>query len=107
MKNINHWMLCLCITLLPVLQVQAGFLDMPEIEEVPEFEQETKLLDMDIPGVRERDPDPESGPRLNVKEFRLQGIVEYPELGITRAALVKLVESIRFDMMQEGKQLES
>ncbi len=107
MKNINHWMLCLGITLLPVLQVQAGFLDMPEIEEVPEFEQETKLLDMDIPGVRERDPDPESGPRLNVKEFRLQGIVEYPELGITRAALIKLVESIRFDMMQEGKQLDS
>jgi len=57
--------------------------------------------------VRERNPDPTAGPRLAVKEFRLQGIVEFPELGITRAAIGKLVESIRFDMMAEGKLLDS
>lgn len=106
MKNF-YWLLLTGFFLLPISNAHAGFLDMPEIEEVPEFEQETKLLDMDIPSVRERDPDPQSGPRLNVKEFRLQGIVEYPELGITREALVKKVESIRFDMMQEGKELKS
>jgi hemolysin activation/secretion protein len=105
--KIFSWILLTGCFLFSMSNAQAGFLDMPEIEEVPEFEQETKLLDMDIPSVRERDPDPESGPRLNVKEFRLQGIVEYPELGITREALIKKVESIRFDMMQEGKELES
>lgn len=65
------------------------------------------LKDLDIPSVRERDPDPESGPRLNVLKFKLQGIVEYPELGITRAEIEKLIESIRFDMMKEFDLLDS
>lgn len=86
---------------------KAGFLDMPDTTEVPEFERESLLLDMDIPEVRDRDPNPEAGPRLNVKEFRVQGLVEYPELNITRAEIVKRIEAIRFDMMGEGKFLES
>ena len=85
----------------------AGFLEMPDTTEVPEMENGSMLKDLDIPNVRERDPDPNAGPRLNVTEFRVQGIVEYPELGITRASLNKLVESIRFDMMDEGEMLDS
>lgn len=84
-----------------------GFLQMPDTTEVPEYERETLLKDLDIPAVRERDPDPEAGPRLNVKEFRLQGIVEYPELGITREDIVKRIEAIRFDIMDEGEYTES
>lgn len=80
---------------------------MPDTTEVPEFERETLLQDLDIPAVRERDPDPEAGPRLNVKEFRLQGIVEYPELGITREDIVKRIEDIRFDIMDEGEFTDS
>lgn len=76
---------------------------MPDTTEVPEYERESLLLDLDIPAVRERDPDPEAGPRLNVTEFRLQGVVEFPELGITREELVKRVEDIRFDLMSEGE----
>ena len=87
--------------------VYAGFLEMPETQEVPELEEGTMLLDLDIPNVRERDPDPQGGPRLNVKEFRVQGIVESPELGITRAELIERVEGIRFDIMREGEQLDS
>lgn len=87
--------------------VNAGFLEMPDTTEVPEMERESMLKDLDIPSVRERDPDPTAGPRLNITEFRVQGIVEYPELGITRKALTKLVEGIRFDMMGEGEMLES
>jgi len=87
--------------------VRAGFLEMPDTSQVPEFERESLLKDMDIPSVRERDPNPEAGPRLNVTEFRVQGLVEYPELGITREKIIKQVESIRFDMMGEGKQLDS
>lgn len=85
----------------------AGFLEMPDTTEVPEFERESMLLDMDIPPVRERDPDPQAGPRLNVKEFRIQGLIEYPELGITRESIIEQVEAIRFDMMDEGELLDS
>lgn len=86
---------------------RAGFLEMPDTTEVPEMERESMLKDLDIPPVRDRDPDPMAGPRLNITEFRVQGVVEYPELGITRQALMRLVEGIRFDMMGEGEMLES
>ncbi len=85
----------------------AGFLEMPDTTEVPEMKRDSMLKDLDIPSVRERDPDPNTGPRLNVTEFRVQGVVEYPELGITRESLNKLVEGIRFDMMDEGEMLDS
>lgn len=85
----------------------ASFLQMPDTTQVPEMERDSLLKDLDIPSVRERDPDPMAGPRLNITEFRVQGVVEYPELGITRASLSELVESIRFDLMGEGAMLES
>lgn len=97
----------LCLLLFVGVNCYAGFLEMPETEEVPELEEDTMLLDLDVPNVRERDPDPQGGPRLNVKEFRVQGIVEFPRLGITREDLIQRVESIRFDMMQEGELLDS
>lgn len=88
-------------------RVYAGFLDMPEIEEVPEAENDVLLKDLDVPNVNDRIRNPEAGPRLNVTAFRIQGIVEYPELGITREKLIKLVEDIRYDMMNEGDLLYS
>lgn len=94
-------------TLLCSCKSFAGFLEMPDTSEAPTLERESLLLDMDIPNVRERDPNPDAGPRLNVKEFRIQGLVEFPELGITREKLIKKVEAIRFDMMSEGKLLDS
>lgn len=89
------------------LPAYAGFLEMPDTTEVPKMERNSMLKDLDIPNVRERDPDPTSGPRLNITQFRVQGIVEYPELGITRESLSKLVEGIRFDLMGEGEMLDS
>jgi len=80
---------------------------MPEITEMPDLERKSMLKDLDVPSVRDRDPDPESGPRLNVEKFKLQGIVEYPELGITKKEIDKLIESIRFELMQEYKIEES
>lgn len=104
-KNIRYLTLCILCLLQSV--AYAGFLEMPDTAEVPEFERESLSLDMDIPALRDRDPNPEAGPRLNVKEFRVQGLIEYPELGITRAKIISQVEKIRFDMMDEGEQLES
>ena len=85
----------------------ADFLQMPEVVQMPDPHKDSLLRDIDIPAVRERDPDPEGGPRLAVSEFRIQGLVEYPELGITREAIKQLTEQIRFDLMGEGKQLKS
>ena len=96
----------MCFVLVAV-NVNSAVVDLPEITEVPEIKEETLLKDLDIPAVRDRDPDPEAGPRLSISEFRLQGIVEYPELGITRKEISRIVEEIRFDMMGEGKLLES
>lgn len=85
---------------LPVV-TWAGFLEMPEITEVPDLERKSLLKDLDIPSVRDRDPDPESGPRLNVVRFKLQGIVEYPELGISKKDIDALIDGIRIELMRE------
>ena len=87
--------------------VEADFLKMPEIEQLRKIKEKTLLKDMNIPAVRDRIPDPMAGPRLAVAEFRIQGLVEFPELSITREAIAQLVESIRFDLMGEGKLLQS
>ena len=105
-NKINYLLISFFIFgIIPV--VNAGFLDMPEITESPELERKSMLRDLDIPGVKDRDPDPTAGPRLAVKEFRVQGLAEYPELGITRQAIHELVERIRFDLMAEDKLLDS
>ena len=89
------------------LPANADFLEMPDIKQAPELRNKSLLRDMDIPAVKFRSPDPTEGPRLAVSEFRIQGLVEYPKMGITRAALKTLSERIRFDLMGEGKLLES
>lgn len=80
---------------------------MPTIEEVPQAENDILLKDLDIPPVRERDARPDAGPRLNVVAFRVQGELEFPEMGITRRAIIELVEQIRYDMMKEGELMYS
>lgn len=80
---------------------------MPEINEMPDIERKSMIKDLDIPSVRDRDPDPEAGPRLNVSRFKLEGIVEFPELGITKQDIEKLIDNIRFDLMDEFKVLDS
>ncbi len=108
MRLLEKFYCTLCLALIAVpLSSYAGFLDMPEIIEVPELESKSMLRDMDIPTVRERNPDPQSGARLAISEFRLQGMVEFPELGITLQEVSRMVENIRFDMMEEEKLLES
>lgn len=89
------------------LPVHADFLEMPDVKQSPALHNKSLLRDMDIPAVKFRSPDPTEGPRLAISEFRIEGLVEYPKMGITREALKTLSERIRFDMMGEGKLLES
>ncbi len=110
LKNLNKYLFLITtigfiFCVVPV--ASARFLEMPVITEVPDLKRESLLKDLDVPSVRDRDPDPESGPRLNVTHFKLQGIVEFPELGITKREIDKLIERIRFEMMEEYKLLDS
>lgn len=107
LREVSRWLagIAACVGL--VLPTSAGFLEMPSVSETPEPRTKSLLRDIDIPEVKLRSPDPNQGPRLAVREFRVQGLVEYPELGITREAITQLVEKIRFDLMKEGQLLES
>ena len=87
--------------------VNADFLKMPSIGKPQEIKETTLLRDMSIPAVRKRALDPNSGPRLAVAEFRIQGLLEYPELGITHKAVAQLMEQVRFELMGEGELLKS
>lgn len=106
-RNIASWARLSALVLFWAIPSYAEFLEMPEIKQAPELRPKTLLRDMDIPAVKFRSPDPTEGPRLVVSEFRIQGLVEYPKMGITREALKTLSERIRFDLMGEGKLLES
>lgn len=109
----NNWwwlgQICGVFVFTPMLSFSAyaDFLEMPDVKQTPELRNKSLLRDMDIPAVKFRSPDPTEGPRLAVSEFRIQGLVEYPKMGITREALKNLSERIRFDLMGEGKLLES
>jgi len=50
---------------------------------------------LDVPPVYRRPLGVEEGPRVHVAAFRLTGVVERPELGITLEALGELVEGLR------------
>lgn len=107
MNWVYKYLFLLLFSVFIPLDIMAGFLEMPEITEMPDLERKSMLKDLDIPSVRDRDPDPEAGPRLNVEKFKLQGIVEYPELGITKADIEQLIEGIRSDLMEDYKVLPS
>ena len=107
MKRIKNIIMLAVGSCLAVFQAVAGVVDMPDIVESPELEKKTMVRDLDIPVVKKRNIDPMAGPRLAVAEFRIQGLVEYPELGISREALTQIVEEIRVDLMNESEYLPS
>lgn len=51
--------------------------------------------DAEIPNVVNRDPNPDSGPRVWVNEFEIGSLPEYPETGVTRESVGVLVERLR------------
>ncbi|ARN74449.1 ShlB/FhaC/HecB family hemolysin secretion/activation protein [Oceanicoccus sagamiensis] len=68
------------------------------------FGEESYLTaDTDIPPVSERD----EGPSIEVTEFQFESVPEFPELGITRAAVEELAESLRQEYSQKPNQLAS
>lgn len=59
------------------------------------------LNNKEIPPVSKRNPDPSKGPRIPVKEIKIQGVKSYPDLSISKQELAGIVEKKRYDMMDE------
>lgn len=81
----------------------AGIVEMPEVVESSSLHGSSVYENINIPSMRYRNPDTETGPRLWVKEIRLQGIGDYPELGIYRKDIIKHIETRRQAVMREDK----
>jgi len=81
----------------------AGIVEMPVVVESSTLHGSSVYENINIPSTRYRNPDSETGPRLWVKEIRLQGIGDYPELGIFRKDIIKHIEDRRSAIMREDK----
>jgi len=77
-------------------------LNLPEEESEKDIKYKDWVINSkNIPPVSKRNPDPSKGPRIPVKEIKIQGVKTYPDLSISKAELDKIVEDKRYDMMEE------
>lgn len=88
------------------MDVYAGLLEMPRITDSTPLRGKSVFENMDIPSVRDRDPDPKAGPRIWVKDFKLQGIVERPKYGIYKKDIDEFTDKLRYLAMREGELLK-
>ncbi|NOZ52240.1 MAG: ShlB/FhaC/HecB family hemolysin secretion/activation protein [Gammaproteobacteria bacterium] len=84
----------------------AGLLEIPNIIDSTSLKGKSVFENTDIPAVTERDPNPESGQRIWVKEIKVQGIVERPEYGIIKKDIDAFVEKLRQEAMRENELLK-
>jgi hemolysin activation/secretion protein len=84
----------------------AQLLEIPDIRDSTPLRGKSVYENMDVPPVRERNPNPEAGPRIWVREFKVQGIVERPDYGITKKGIDAYVENLRRLAMREQELIE-
>lgn len=84
----------------------AGLLEIPSIIDSTPLKGKTVFENTNIPGVKERSPNPESGQRIWVKKIKVQGVVERPEYGIIQSEIEAFVEKLRHEAMREGELLQ-
>ena len=84
----------------------AQLLEIPDIRDSTPLRGKSVYENMDVPPVRERNPNPEAGPRIWVREFKVQGIVERPDYGINQKDIEAYVENLRRLAMREQELLE-
>jgi hemolysin activation/secretion protein len=89
----------------PCLSI-AQLLEIPDIRDSTPLRGKSVYENMDVPPVRERNPNPEAGPRIWVREFKVQGIVERPDYGINQKDIEAYVENLRRLAMREQELLE-
>lgn len=102
MKNISRFLLCSVLIVLS-FPASSGVIEMPDVVESSSMHGASVYENINIPSVRYRNPDADTGHRLWVKEIRLQGIGDYPELGIYRKDIIKHIERRRQEIMREDK----
>lgn len=76
---------------------------MPSVEEPETLEGRSIYENYNIPSVGSRFLDPSEGPRLWVKEIRLQGVDDFPELGIRTEEVEAYIERLRYEVMREDE----
>ena len=84
----------------------AGMLEMPDVRDSTPLKGKSVYENIDIPPVRDRNPNPEAGPRVWVLKIKLQGVVERPEYGILKKEIEEYAEKLRADVMKEEELLE-
>lgn len=90
------WMLCLCTA-------QAGIIEMPVIVEAPTLHGTSIYENYNIPSINNRNPDQVDGPRLWIKKISIQGVDDFPELGIRTLEVEAYIERLRFGLMRESE----
>ncbi len=83
--------------------VQAGIIEMPTIEEAPTLHGTSIYENYNIPSINNRNPDAVDGPRLWVKKISIQGVDDFPELGIRTIEVEAYIERLRFGLMRESE----
>lgn len=94
------WLAILLAVTSPLL---AGIVEMPDVEQAPPLYGRSVFENYNIPSTVNRSPDPNLGPRLWVKEIRIQGLENFPSLNIRREEIIAYIEKRRFDTMREDQ----
>jgi len=81
-------------------------LEMPDVRDSSSLKGKSVYENIDVPPVREREANPQGGPRVWVLKIKLQGVVDHPEYGITKKALDEYAEKIRASVMREDELLK-
>ncbi|MFK5948828.1 MAG: ShlB/FhaC/HecB family hemolysin secretion/activation protein [Methylococcales bacterium] len=83
--------------------VHAGIVEMPSVVEAPTLHGKSVFENYNIPSTVNRSLDPTAGPRLWVKEISIQGLENFPELGIRRDEITAFIEVRRYNIMREDE----
>ncbi len=76
---------------------------MPTIEESPSLHGTSIYENYNIPSVNNRSQNTKDSPRLWVKKISLQGIDDFPEMGIRTIEVLAYIEKLRFGIMRESE----
>ncbi len=80
-----------------------GIVEMPSVEETPSLQGTSIYENYNIPSAGNRLLDPVNGPRLWVKKITVQGVDDFPELGIRTVEVEAYIERLRYDLMRESE----
>lgn len=103
--NVRCTVASVLLLLWPCLSA-AQLLEIPDIRDTTPLRGKSVYENMDVPPVRERDPNPQSGQRIWVKEIKVQGVVERPGYGLLKKDIDAYVENLRRLAMREKELLE-